>query len=98
MAKIDPTLHPRIFIVGGAQIYREAIASPLCERVLLTKIHASIPCDSFFPDIDPILFRRASHEELRAYTEEAVPEGRQVENDIEFEYLLFVRRDYQEDI
>ena len=37
-----------IFIIGGGQIYREAIN--LADRLYLTIINASSPADTFFPD------------------------------------------------
>ncbi len=36
------------FIVGGAEIYREAL--PLCQRLYWTEVHAHVPGDVFFPD------------------------------------------------
>lgn len=38
-----------IFIIGGGQIYKEAM--PLADRLYLTRIHATIDGDTFFPDI-----------------------------------------------
>lgn len=37
-------------IIGGGQIYR--LALPLAQRVELTRIHAHIPGDTTFPDLD----------------------------------------------
>ena len=92
MAHVNPTVHPRIFIAGGAQIYKKAIGSPHCTHILLTRVHTSTVCDTFFPEIDPIVFRRASHEELVSFVEEDVPKGCQIENGLEFEYTLYMRR------
>ena len=40
----------RIFIVGGGEIYREALA--LCDDVFLTQVDAAIEgCDTFFPEL-----------------------------------------------
>ena len=38
------------FVIGGAQIY--ALALPLVQRLYLTRVHAEVPGDTFFPDID----------------------------------------------
>lgn len=38
-----------IFILGGANIYEQAL--PLAQKVLLTRVHATIEADSFFPDL-----------------------------------------------
>lgn len=40
-----------IFIIGGEQLYRQAL--PVADKLYLTKIHATFPeADTFFPDID----------------------------------------------
>lgn len=37
----------QVFIVGGAELYREALRHPACARVLLTRVHARFACDTF---------------------------------------------------
>lgn len=39
-----------VFIVGGAEIYRQAL--PLCERMYLTIIHHDFEGDTYFPPVD----------------------------------------------
>lgn len=39
-----------VFIVGGAEIYRQAL--PVVRQVYLTRVHALIEGDSFFPPLD----------------------------------------------
>lgn len=36
------------FIIGGAQIYAEALKHPLCRTVYITRIPGSYGCDTFF--------------------------------------------------
>jgi dihydrofolate reductase len=38
-------------IIGGAQIFREAL--DLADRMIVTHIEREYPCDTFFPEIDP---------------------------------------------
>jgi dihydrofolate reductase len=40
-----------VFIIGGAQIYRDAIS--LADRLIVTEIDADFACDAFFPPVDP---------------------------------------------
>lgn len=40
----------RIFVIGGAEVYAEAIARPQCRDIFLTRIDAVFACDAFFPD------------------------------------------------
>ena len=48
----------RAFVVGGAAVYAEALASPLCEAVHLTEVTApasdpaKFKCDAFLPDVE----------------------------------------------
>ena len=38
-----------VFIVGGAEIYRQAL--PLLDRIYLTRVHAQPEGDTFFPEL-----------------------------------------------
>ncbi|MEK9726858.1 MAG: dihydrofolate reductase [Candidatus Margulisiibacteriota bacterium] len=42
--------HDRIFVIGGSQIYEEAIAHPKCHQLHVTKIFKTFDCDAFFPN------------------------------------------------
>jgi dihydrofolate reductase len=64
----------------------------ICTHLVLTIIHAEIPCDSFFPEIDESIFRRAEHHELEAFAEEEVPMGRQQWQGLQYEFVMYVRR------
>lgn len=39
-----------VFIAGGAEIYARAL--PLADRLYLTRVHAHVEADRFFPEID----------------------------------------------
>lgn len=54
-----------IFIIGGAQIFREAIAEGIVDRLYLTKIEGNFDCDTFFPDysmFDKVLSEESGEE------------------------------------
>lgn len=56
----------RIFVIGGAQLFQEALQHPHCERVLLTRImgdpnHAPA-LDTFVEPLDPAVFRLTAQE------------------------------------
>lgn len=40
------------FIGGGAEIYRQALDAEMVDRLYITRIHAEVEGDTFFPDID----------------------------------------------
>lgn len=45
---------PLIFVMGGAELFAEALRSPLCQGLYLTTVHAhpdEIPCDTFVPEV-----------------------------------------------
>lgn len=50
-----------IFIIGGAQIYKQTIDK--ANRIYLTKIHKQVAGDAFFPDIDESKWREISRED-----------------------------------
>lgn len=41
---------PVSFIIGGGQIYKQAMA--LATKIELTRVHTEVEADTFFPDID----------------------------------------------
>ncbi len=42
-----------VFIIGGGQIYREAMTMRLIDRLYLTLVHADVEGDTHFPMLDP---------------------------------------------
>ena len=49
-----------VYVVGGGEIYAQALAHPLCRRIFLTSIDAEYPCDTFFSDPLPAFLETAS--------------------------------------
>ena len=41
------------FVIGGAQIFRQAFEHPACRHVYLTRIAATFDCDTFLPPLEP---------------------------------------------
>lgn len=41
-----------VFIIGGAQIYAQALKLSSCKRVLLTRIKKEYECDTFLPELE----------------------------------------------
>ncbi|PSC67794.1 bifunctional dihydrofolate reductase-thymidylate synthase, partial [Micractinium conductrix] len=46
-----------VFVIGGGQVYKEALESPLLEAVHLTVVEAEAECDTFMPPVDESRFR-----------------------------------------
>ncbi|KAI9476554.1 MAG: dihydrofolate reductase [Benjaminiella poitrasii] len=89
---VDTTKHGRVFVIGGAQIYKLAIQHAGCSHILLTRIKSKVECDTFFPAIHDSDYRLASHQELEEYVEQQTPEGIQKYKELEYEFTLYVRR------
>lgn len=49
-----------VFIIGGAQVYRDAL--PRADRIVLTEIHRDYAGDARFPDFDRSRWREARRE------------------------------------
>lgn len=49
-----------VMVIGGGELYHAAL--PLAGRVYLTRIHADIEGDTFFPDLSPDEWREVTRE------------------------------------
>ena len=59
----DPIGNPRCFIIGGGQIYAQALND--ADRLIITHVHAVIEdADTFFPVIDPSVWTPETRSEL----------------------------------
>ena len=52
-----------VIIIGGAQIYKQAIEKNLANKIYLTRVHQSPDGDAFFPELDDswIEIKKESH-------------------------------------
>ncbi|XP_014291348.1 dihydrofolate reductase [Halyomorpha halys] len=73
-----------IWIVGGGALYKEAMDSPMCDGIYLTRINAKYECDAFYPEIP------SDYEEVHGI--EGVPEELQHENGVTYKYTVLKRR------
>ncbi len=55
---------PEVCIIGGAEIYR--LALPRANAIHLTRVHAEVPADTYFPALDPAQWREVAREEHAA--------------------------------
>jgi dihydrofolate reductase len=54
------------FIIGGAQIYKEALALDLVGQLDITLVHQEFEADVFFPEIDATIWKEVSREDFTA--------------------------------
>jgi len=43
----------RLFVIGGAEIYAQALADARCTTVYRTQVRGRFPCDAFVPELGP---------------------------------------------
>ena len=68
----------RVFVIGGGTIYRQML--PNCDRAYITKVHTTIECDTYFPNLD---------EDPQWKLSETIMQGE--ENGIGYEMCLYER-------
>jgi len=94
----------KIFIIGGAEVYRLAFGHPGAKRVLLTEVRKlghdenvetgekdEFECDTFLQEFRGGAegWQRRGHEDLCTFVGDVVPSGVQVEGGVGFEYQLW---------
>ena len=79
-ASVEPS-SDKIFVIGGGQIYAQAI--PLADSMVVTHVHTVIEdADTFFPAIDPSVWVAAERSELQTDPETGYT----------FEFVKYVKR------
>ena len=56
----------QVFIIGGAQIYKETIAKNLAQQLDITLVHKDFEADVYFPEIDPKIWKEVVRENFKA--------------------------------
>ena len=88
----------RVFVIGGASIYEQAMAMECCDRILWTRIRKEFECDVHFPGGGVLGehegmngWQQKSKEELRQWCGEENVGMVQMEGDVEFEVQMWER-------
>ncbi len=97
LANSDEQIH-RIFVIGGAAVYEEAIRGgkegPVVDRILLTRVLSPSfeECNVFFPAIETdSTWRRASFEEMEKWAGFELVQGVQEERGVQWELQMWTR-------
>jgi dihydrofolate reductase len=67
------------FIIGGAEIYAQAL--PRVDRIIVTEIGKRFDCDAFFPQIDSERWKESAREAYHS-----------AQNGFDFAFVTYVRR------
>jgi len=71
----------KVWIVGGSELYKEAMESKYCHRIYLTRVMAHFECDTFFPNI--------SLDRFKLVQDEAVTDEIQEENGLKYKFEVY---------
>jgi len=55
-----------VFIIGGAQIYKETITKGLADKMDITLVHQEFKADVFFPEINLDIWQETGRESFKA--------------------------------
>ena len=55
-----------VFLIGGAQIYKQAMIDGLVDKLDITHVHKEFEADVFFPVIDTSIWKEVSREDFKA--------------------------------
>ena len=90
----------RVFVIGGARIYEQAMKMEECERVIWTRIRKEFECDTWFPG-DSIgvegqaegigRWKKRNREDLDQWCGEEGTGGLKTEGEVEFEFEMWER-------
>ncbi len=68
------------FIIGGGQIYRQSF--PYWDKVYLTRVETTVEGDTFFPELDPLAWKKISSE----------PRAADERNEFPYQFDVYERR------
>lgn len=62
----DKQKQQEVFILGGGEIYRQALEQQLVDRIYLTEVKGSFEGDTYFPELDESQWQETHREEYQA--------------------------------
>ena len=84
----------RVFVIGGAEIYKEAMGTESCDRILFTEVNGDVETDVDFP-VDfrkDGSWKRVDQEGLSKFVGEEVTKGEITEGALSYEFQLWERQ------
>lgn len=62
-----------VFIIGGGEVFKQALEKELIDKLYLTRVHADVEGDVFFPELDPDQWREIEKNDHPADEKHAYP-------------------------
>jgi dihydrofolate reductase len=85
----------KVFVIGGAEIYKAALEDMHTKRILLTRVLTDFECDTFFSVVlnndGKGEWKKKSKQELDRWVGEEVPDGVQDENGVQYVFEMYER-------
>lgn len=82
---------PRVlYVIGGGNIYSEAMTRPECQRIYLTRVFREFDCDTFLSTIDESIWHRMPTEQTEKLLSWSLPLQRE-EAGVGFEFQVYQR-------
>ena len=72
----------KVYVIGGAAVYKAALESADCEQILLTRVFTEFPCDTFLPPFSQDSFELDASLSSQVYDEDG----------IRFQFLTFKKK------
>lgn len=72
-----------VFIIGGGEIYKQALEKGLVDKIYFTRVHGTFDGDVFFPAIDEAQWKEVQREE----------HGKDADHPFSFTYIDYVKND-----
>ncbi|MFK8059256.1 MAG: dihydrofolate reductase [Polaribacter sp.] len=72
----------KIFIIGGAQVYKETIKKNLADQLDITLVHKEFDADAFFPEIDLSIWEESTREDFKA----------DEKNNIDYSFVSYIKK------
>ena len=80
----------RVFVIGGRDVYNEAMNMEECEKILFTEVQGDVETDVDFPvDFRKRGWKLVSHEKLEKYVGGQVQKGDIVDGRLSYEFQMW---------
>lgn len=91
----------KVFVIGGESIYREALNSKHCNRIIATEVYKKYECDAFFPEFsvtNPLKLEEANSSDFVISNVSKFMNENNGSEDIYYRYITYSRYtpEYQE--
>lgn len=81
-----------IFIIGGSELYHEALIQFDIKRIFITEINSLDEADTFFPPFDEANYTKLDYFQFKDLLGHTAPYGNLEENEIQFSFSIYEKK------